>query len=141
MIPEYAKNEVYKLIASWAESCGFEIRYKDYENEGNAAYTSPNEYGPSYIQMYSNDELYIDHGKYFNGSFGVDSYFAEVGACNVLAHELAHQVFTNVSCTPFAKLFDIEPVSFASSEMVHNEDACDAFGNFLYTLANRIING
>ena len=142
MKPEYAKNEVYSLIESWAESCGYEILYKDRDTgDSRLAYTIPNEYETSYIQMYTNEELYIEFGKYLEGSFGHDNFFAMVGAANVLAHELAHQIFTNVSCKPFAKLFGIEPEYCANDVMVNNEDACDAFGNFIYTLAERIVNG
>ena len=54
MKPRYANNEIYSLMVSWAESCGFEIRYKEYEGEeveGKkiAAYTRPVEHGESYI--------------------------------------------------------------------------------------------
>ena len=35
MKPEYAKHEVYDLIASWAESCGFEIRYNERDPKDN----------------------------------------------------------------------------------------------------------
>jgi len=141
MKPDYAKSEVYNLIASWAESCGYEVRYKARDNEKIAAYTLPDEYGQSYIQMYNNKEVYIPFGEYYEGAGCCDDFYAEVGASNVLAHELAHQIFTNVSPKPFAKLFGIEPECMANIAMVENEEACDAFGNFLYTLAYRIING
>jgi len=138
MKPRYANNEVYSLIASWAENCGFEIRYKKREGEKNLAYTRPNEYGESYIQMYNNEEIYIPVGELYLGPNCCDEYYAEVGSANVLGHELAHQIFTNVSCEPFARLFGIEPKYTANTTMINNEDACDAFGNFLYTLAKRI---
>ncbi|MCL2703599.1 MAG: hypothetical protein FWE91_08350 [Defluviitaleaceae bacterium] len=141
MQPEYAENEVYKLIASWVECCGYKIRYKVRENEENAAYTLPDEYGESSIQMYTNNEIYIQFGKYFGTPNCHDDIYTEIGASNVLAHELAHQIFTNVSNKPFAKLFSINPEYEANRVMVDNEEACDAFGNFLYTLAERIING
>lgn len=52
MKPEYAENEIYSLIASWAESCGFEIRYKERDpGDSRLAHTDPGEYEPSYIQM------------------------------------------------------------------------------------------
>ena len=139
MKPRYANNEVYNLMVSWAESCGFEVRYKEREGEKNVAYTRPDEYGESYIQMYYNEELYIPYGKLYSSPNCSDDFYAEVGAANILGHELAHQIFTNVSPEPFIKLFAISE-TLANSAMVDNEDACYAFGNFLYTLAHRIVS-
>ena len=91
MKPRYANNEVYSLIVSWAESCGFEVLYKERESEENAAYTRPDEYGESYIQMYCNEEIYIPFGKLYLPPHCCNDFYAEVGAANVLGHELAHQ--------------------------------------------------
>ena len=92
MKPRYANNEVYSLMVSWAESCGFEVRYKEREGEENIAYTQPNEYGESYIQMYNNEDLYIQVGKLYLGPNCCDDFYAGAGAANVLGHELAHQI-------------------------------------------------
>jgi len=140
MKPRYANNEVYSLMVSWAESCGFEVRFKEREGERNLAYTVINEYGGSYIQMYYNEEIYIPVGELCLGPYCSDEYYADIGAANVLGHELAHQIFANVSREPFARLLGKISENMENTDIVDNEDACDAFGNFLYTLAQRIIN-
>lgn len=111
MKPEYTEDGVYCLIASWDEDCGFEIKYSDRNDQSaDAAHTRPDEYGPSAIQMYNAKTLYIPFVEYY-GYFGChDDFAATIVATHVLAHELSHQIFSNVSCVPFAKLFGIEPV-------------------------------
>ena len=111
-MPKYSKNKAYSLIASWVESCGYEIRYKE-RDVGNTdlGFTCVVEYGPSYIQMYTNEELYVEYWKTTFNTFGPAfeigdhaEHCAGVGAANVLAHELAHQIFKYASYKPFVKV-------------------------------------